>query len=140
MRGVIDSEDLPLNISREMLQNNPQVTQIRNGLVGRVIGELESAACLVAEGQGPDRELERLLALQDRGTGVKPVLEINTRHGLVKAISAARLGGRGGDVSDLAELLYDQARILDGEVPDDPAAFTARVNRLVMRGIAAEAK
>ncbi|HEX9521830.1 MAG TPA: molecular chaperone HtpG, partial [Reyranella sp.] len=49
VRGVVDSEDLPLNISREMLQNNPQVTQIRNGLVGRVIGELESTADKDAE-------------------------------------------------------------------------------------------
>ncbi len=37
MRGVVDSEDLPLNISREMLQNNPQVAQIRKALTGRVI-------------------------------------------------------------------------------------------------------
>src|SRR5262249_56738827 len=42
--GGGDSEDLPLNISREMLQNNPVVTQIRNGLLGRVLGELESTA------------------------------------------------------------------------------------------------
>src|ERR1700734_2352729 len=42
MRGVIDSEDLPLNISREMLQNNPQLAQIRKAVTGRVIGELES--------------------------------------------------------------------------------------------------
>ena len=52
VRGVVDSEDLPLNISREMLQNNPQVTQIRNGLVSRVIGELESAADKDAETYG----------------------------------------------------------------------------------------
>jgi molecular chaperone HtpG len=44
MRGVIDSEDLPLNISREMLQNNPQLVQIRKAVTGRVIGELETLA------------------------------------------------------------------------------------------------
>ena len=44
MRGVIDSEDLPLNISREMLQKNPQVAQIRKAVTGRVIGELETLA------------------------------------------------------------------------------------------------
>ena len=49
VRGVVDSEDLPLNISREMLQNNPQVTQIRNGLVTRVVSELESTADKDAE-------------------------------------------------------------------------------------------
>src|SRR5689334_15270165 len=42
IRGVIDSEDLPLNISREMLQNNPQLAQIRKAVTGRVIAELES--------------------------------------------------------------------------------------------------
>src|SRR5450631_3954024 len=42
IRGVIDSEDLPLNISREMLQNNPQLAQIRKAVTGRVVGELES--------------------------------------------------------------------------------------------------
>ena len=44
LRGVIDSEDLPLNISREMLQNNPVLTLIRNGVVSRVLGELEKKA------------------------------------------------------------------------------------------------
>jgi molecular chaperone HtpG len=44
MRGVIDSEDLPLNISREMLQNNPQLVQIRKAVTTRVISELETLA------------------------------------------------------------------------------------------------
>ena len=50
VRGVVDSEDLPLNISREMLQNNPQVRQIRSGLTGRLLSELESAAASDASG------------------------------------------------------------------------------------------
>lgn len=44
VRGVVDSEDLPLNISREMLQNNPQVAQIRKAVSGRLIAELEGLA------------------------------------------------------------------------------------------------
>jgi molecular chaperone HtpG len=44
LRGVVDSEDLPLNLSREMLQNNPVVRQIRNGLTRRVLNELTAKA------------------------------------------------------------------------------------------------
>jgi molecular chaperone HtpG len=95
----------------------------------------ESAACLVAGRQGPDRELERLLARQGRASAGKPVLELNMRHVLVKAVGEAKSAGRDDDVADLSALLLDQAQILDGEVPDDPAAFAARVNRLVARGL-----
>lgn len=41
LRGVVDSEDLPLNVSREMLQNNPVLAKIRSGLIKKVLGELE---------------------------------------------------------------------------------------------------
>jgi len=97
----------------------------------------DSAACLVAGGKGPDRELERLLARQSRATGTKPILELNMRHPLVRALAAAKTAARDDDVADLAALLFDQAQILDGEVPGDPAAFAARLNRLVVRGLPA---
>jgi molecular chaperone HtpG len=97
-----------------------------------------SAACLVAGGKGPDRELERLLARQARGgAGTKPILELNMRHPVVRALADAKTAARDDDVNDLAAILLDQAQILDGEVPPDPAAFAARLNRLVVRGLPA---
>jgi molecular chaperone HtpG len=97
----------------------------------------DSPACLVA-GAGHDRELGRLLARANRGAGPKPILELNMRHSLVRAIAHASAAARTDDVTDLSALLLDQARILDGEVPDDPAAFAARMNRLVARGLPTE--
>jgi molecular chaperone HtpG len=90
-----------------------------------------SASCLVAGGEGRDRQLERLLAQQNKGAGIKPVLEINMRHPLVAAIA-----GKGDATADLSFLLLEQAQILDGELPEDTAAFASRLNRLVLRGMA----
>src|SRR5882757_7923549 len=89
-----------------------------------------SASCLVAGSHGPDRELERILAQQNRGAGTKPILEINLRHPLVAAIS-----GSNDTAADLSFLLLEQAQILDGELPEDPAAFANRLNQLVLRGV-----
>jgi len=92
-----------------------------------------SASCLVAGSQGPDRELERLLSMQNRGTRSKPILEINLRHPVVAAIAKADTASK--LIEDLSLLLFEQAQILDGELPDDPAAFAARLNRLVLHGV-----
>jgi molecular chaperone HtpG len=91
-----------------------------------------SASCLVAGGHGPDRELERLLSRQNRAMKTKPILEINLRHPLVAAI--AKAAADSATSSDLSLLLLEQAQILDGELPEDPAAFAARLNRLVLQG------
>jgi molecular chaperone HtpG len=89
-----------------------------------------SASCLVAGGNGRDRQLERMLAQQNKGLGLKPILEINMRHPLVAAIS-----GHQDAAGDLSFLLLEQAQILDGELPEDPAAFANRLNQLVLRGV-----
>lgn len=92
-----------------------------------------SASCLVADSLGPSRELERILSQQNRGMRTKPILEINLRHPLVTAITKAQAGSK--VVDDLSLLLLEQAQILDGELPEDPAAFAARLNRLVLQGL-----
>jgi molecular chaperone HtpG len=88
-----------------------------------------SASCLVASGGGRDRMLERLLAQQNQGALTKPILEINLRHPMVAAISTEKDAAK-----DLSLLLLEQAQILEGELPQDPAAFASRLNRLVLRG------
>jgi molecular chaperone HtpG len=99
----------------------------------------DSPACLVASKSGPDLEIERLLSRQNRGVGAKPILELNMKHALVKALARAKGESHDADVTDLSSLLFEQAQILDGEVPDDPAAFAARMNRLVVRGLGVSA-
>jgi molecular chaperone HtpG len=91
-----------------------------------------SASCLVAGG-GRDRQLERMLAQQNKGAGTKPILEINMRHPLVAAIAGQKDAAR-----DLSFLLLEQAQILDGELPEDPAGFANRLNQLVLRGLPKE--
>lgn len=44
VKGVVDSEDLPLNISRELLQENRQIQRMSKGLVGKVLGALKELA------------------------------------------------------------------------------------------------
>ena len=49
LRGIVDSEDLPLNVSREMLQSNPMATRIRQQLTRRVLSELAKKASEAAD-------------------------------------------------------------------------------------------
>ena len=50
LRGVVDSQDLPLNVSREMLQGSPLIAKIRQGLTKRVLGDLKKKATDDADG------------------------------------------------------------------------------------------
>ena len=90
----------------------------------------ESAVCLVAPDNAMDRQLEKLLAGAGRlDNAAKPVLEINPRHDLIM-----KLGTLAEDSElreDAAWLLLDEARIVDGELPTDPRAFSARLARLI---------
>jgi molecular chaperone HtpG len=88
----------------------------------------ESAVCLVNDAM-MDRNLERLLSRQkDSGVSVSaPVLEINAGHGLIKALT------KSDDVADAAQLLLDQAYILEGEQVADPAGFARRMGAVMQK-------
>jgi molecular chaperone HtpG len=95
----------------------------------------DSAVCLVAPDKGPDRALERLLAGAGRLTSAsKPVLEVNPQHELIKALAALGDGEREFK-EDAAHLLYEEARLLDGDRPLDARSFSQRLGRVLKRGL-----
>jgi molecular chaperone HtpG len=95
----------------------------------------DSAVCLVAADAGPDRGLEKLLASSGRlKTASKPILEINPRHELVVALAALGDADRGFK-EDAAHLLFDEARLLDGDRPADAKLFSDRLARVLGRGL-----
>ncbi|WP_428028923.1 molecular chaperone HtpG [Ancylobacter sp.] len=93
----------------------------------------DSAVCLVAAESGPDRQFERMLAAAGRlDSAARPILEVNPRHALI-----ARLAADTDEAAreDVAHLLLDTARVLDGEKPTDAKAFSERLSRLMLRGL-----
>jgi molecular chaperone HtpG len=96
----------------------------------------DSVACLVAPEEGPDRQLEKLLAGTGRlKAGSKPILEVNARHDIVLAV--AGLSGADRELKeDVAHLLLDEARVLEGDRPLDARQFCDRLARLMRRGLA----
>ncbi len=98
----------------------------------------DSAVCLVADGE-LDRTLEKLLARQkDSGVNVSaPVLEINAGHPLIVALAAAADAGVSSpEIADAAQLLLDQAHVLEGEPVSDPAGFSRRMANVLTRAFA----
>ena len=89
---------------------------------------VDSPACLVVKDEGGmSLQLARMLkAAGQSAPEVKPVLEINTEHALVK-----RLSTDGVHFNELAHIVFDQALLAEGGMPDDPAAYVKRVNALL---------
>ncbi|MEE4300964.1 MAG: molecular chaperone HtpG [Pseudomonadales bacterium] len=89
----------------------------------------ESPACLVVRDDDLGPQMRKLL--QDAGQDVpemKPILEINPQHVLVRRLAAEADDAR---AADLAEVLLAQAQLAEGEALEDPAAYVARINRLL---------
>jgi molecular chaperone HtpG len=91
---------------------------------------VDSAACLVLDEYEMSMHMQRLMKSLGQDAPVsKPVLEINPGHALLQRIEA--LHDDPARVADYAELLLEQATLAEAGALDDPAAFIARVNRLL---------
>ncbi len=94
----------------------------------------ESAVCIVNDST-MDRTLEKLLSRQkDSGISVSaPILEINPSHALIKALAEQVKAKGAPSVDDAAQLLLDQAFIIEGEQVPDPAGFAKRLAEVMAK-------
>ncbi|MEI6162221.1 MAG: molecular chaperone HtpG, partial [Roseococcus sp.] len=94
---------------------------------------VESAAVLAAGEYGPDLAMQRLLRRAGRGfTGGLPVLEVNPRHALIRKLAEGTFDDAA--LADQAGLIFDLARLQDGDAPRDSADFARRVAQALAAG------
>jgi molecular chaperone HtpG len=90
---------------------------------------VDSPACLVVKDHGMSMQLARMLKQAgQQAPEMKPILEVNAEHALVKKLS----GDANPNFNDLAQILFDQALLAEGGLPEDPAAYVKRVNALLV--------
>lgn len=93
-----------------------------------------SAVCLATIEGSMDFRLERFLIEQKQiAAAAAKILEINPSHPIIKHLAEKSEG----NIEDVVWLLFDQARILEGEELTDPAAFTRRLQGFVEKSLAA---
>jgi molecular chaperone HtpG len=104
---------------KEALKDKAEDVRVTTRLV-------DSPACLVVTEGGMSLQLARLLKQAgQKAPEVKPVLEVNASHPLVKKLEDSPA------FHDLAHILFDQALLAEGGMPEDPAAYVKRVNALL---------
>ncbi|MBC7608477.1 MAG: molecular chaperone HtpG, partial [Polaromonas sp.] len=91
---------------------------------------VDSPACLVVQDGDMSTQLARMLKQAGQAVPeVKPILEVNAQHALVKKLEST---ADARTFDDLANILFDQALLAEGGMPADPAAYVKRVNALLV--------
>ena len=97
----------------------------------------DSPVCLVADEGDMDIAMEQLMAQRDSNyKGAPRILEINGDHSLIKNMKSLLSKKESNDlVSDAGTLLFEQARLMEGKMPADPAQFSKIMNQFLLKAI-----
>lgn len=141
-RGDLDLEALGIGETEPDAEREQTDDASRSAVerVGKTLGDrvaevrlsrrlTDSPACLIVPEHDMGAQMRRLLQAAGQEAPVsKPILEINPDHPLVKRLSESEDEAR---MADLAEVLFDQATLAEGDPLADPAAYVRRINRLL---------
>lgn len=118
-----------LNALNKLLDEEVETVKISSRLT-------DSPVCLIASDQGVDMRMERVLRVhQQYEAKTKRVMEINIKHPLIKKLTT--MNTESNEFKDVAWLLLDQARIIQGEPIPDPTKFAKRMSSFMEKGLAA---
>jgi molecular chaperone HtpG len=137
----LDGDDKKTDEEKEPADMKPLLARMR-GVLGDKVKEVrvsdrltDSPCCLVIAGHGPHGFVQRLLREAGRDVPkTERILEVNPTHPIVANLRALPDGDP--RVADIVELLYDQALVAEGGVPDDPSAFVRRMSSLLAKASA----
>lgn len=98
---------------------------------------VESPACLSVPEGGMSIRMERYLIDQKQLKNASAkILEINMKHPIISKIASdLKNNAANDDTSDLAQIVYDQACVIEGEPLSDVASFTAKMNKFIARAV-----
>jgi molecular chaperone HtpG len=130
--GKLQDEDEKKAAEEAQSQFKPMLDKLKEALkdkasdVRATTRLVDSPACLVVQDGDMSTQLARMLKQAGQKVPeIKPILEVNAQHPLVKKLESA------GQFDDLAHILFDQALLAEGGLPEDPAAYVRRVNGLL---------
>ena len=112
---------------KKILSNNVKDITTSNRLT-------DSPCCLVADQNDPTAQMQEMMKAMGQASNQKilPIMEINPNHKIIKKISKL---GKGKLFNDSVKLLYDQALIVEGLRPDNPADFVKRLNEILNKSL-----
>ena len=145
-RGEVDISDVgdssaESEVSEEVLSDKfmAKVKHVLEGNVASVRSSstLEtSVARLVADENGMDAQMERMMRMQNPDfKGMPKVLEVNAKHPLIKSLNAKLETGEFDGSDDYAKLILDSALVAEGEVIIDPREFTQRLTDIMQKAL-----
>ena len=138
-KGAVDLGSLQDEAEKKQAEEaaeafKPTLDRLNEALKGRVkevrvtTRLVDSAACVVADDGDMSGHLSRMLKQAGQSAPKSlPILEVNAEHALVK-----RLASDESRFDDLAHILFDQALLAEGGQLEDPAAYVARVSKLLV--------
>jgi len=95
----------------------------------------DSPSCIVADSNDPTAQMQEMLKAMGQSTmgdEIKPILEINPNHPIVKKMIGMR---KGKTFDEVAELLFDQAKLIEGVKLDNPADFVKKLNSVLQKSL-----